>query len=236
MGMIVYIRYFLTRIVVFFCVLLGPLLEAQPEARSIQFRAICFDVMPEGLLFENAGKLQSLEIGGSNRGPEINYTGTPLIHFFRLRVNESGEDIRVSAGRVEIAPGVNECLLFFFPRGESSGTARWDIFATDDSHLAFGPGDIRFVNLAGQAIAGVLDDRTMRLPPGAVETISPDKSEAGGIGIKLAAYLDEGWEPFFSSRWPYRENVRLIVLFVPDRKNGGVRMRAIPEYIRARAS
>lgn len=200
--------------------------------RTLEFSSISFNERPKGLWFESEGKLHELKSGGSLRGAKHFYSGEETIAFFTLVSDGNGGDRRVIQGRAKIPEGVDQALFCFFPDADSGkGRLPWNIYVMDDSLAAFGGGDIRFVNFTTQPVVGVLDEETLRLKPGALETVAPDSNKEKGVGVKLAAYLGEKWEPFFSARWPYREKVRLLVLFLPEEGTGKVTMKAIPQPI-----
>ncbi|WP_269539145.1 hypothetical protein [Cerasicoccus fimbriatus] len=204
---------------------------AQKEApRQIAFSTIAFESMPSDLWYEDNGQPMKLQPGGSVRGPRQTYNGPNPLTFFRLEPDGKGGQKRVPQAQVDIPNDVNEALLCFSPMPVANGQLPWQVYAMDDSLHSLNVGEIRFVNLTDKSIAGVLDNETIRLAPGGYETIKPNAKEQN-FGIKLAAYLEKQWEPFFSSRWQYRENVRLIVLFLPDAKNGKVRMQAVTQRV-----
>ncbi len=219
---------FLILITVLFATL-APALPAQTEALNLEFSAISFDSMPQELWYESEGKLMELQAGGSVRGPLLRYSGENPVNFFRLVPDGQGGKKRVMQASATIPQGVSQALLCFLPNTSPNAALPWKIFVMDDSSQSFAPGDIRFINFAGKAVAGVLGEEKIRLLPNTERTITPDLSDTEGFGIKLAAYLDEQWEPFFSARWPHRKNVRLMILFLPDTKSGKVKMRAVPQ-------
>ena len=202
-------------------------LGADGDHRTVVFSAISFDTMPKELWYQSGADVLPLKVGGSVRGPELSYTGPVPIRFFRKMIGEDGKERRITEAEVMVPSGIQRALFCFLPN-QPGEELLWKVYVMDDSVSSFGGGDIRFVNLTVHAIAGVLEETTMRLKPGEQHTVVPD-ANLHGIGIKLAAYFDEGWEPFFSARWPYRENVRLMVLFLPDPNNGKVHMQAVPQ-------
>lgn len=209
------------------------LANAQEEPRTITFSTISTNEVPQNLWYESAGQLIELKAGGEIRGATMSYTGTSPLGFFRLVQNATGELTRVPQARAVIPDTIDRALLCFFPASASADQGLpWNVYVMDDSLESFAGGNIRFVNLTNRPVIGVLDDETMRLEPGANKTLAPQPhKELGGLGIKLAVYLGEKWEPFFSARWPYRENIRLIVIFLVNQETQEVEMKAIPQNI-----
>ncbi|WOO39749.1 hypothetical protein [Rubellicoccus peritrichatus] len=205
----------------------------EAKERTLEFSTISFGERPKDLWYEKSGELIELKAGGSVRGSKYSYTGDGSIAFYKLVPDGAGGSRRVLQGQASIPEGIDQALLCFFPNARpAQGKLPWNIYIMDDSITAFGGGDIRFVNFSSQPVVGVLDGETLRLKPGALETVVPDSNKEKGVGVKLAAYLGEKWEPFFSARWPYREKVRLLVLFLPDESTGKVSMKAIPQPVR----
>ncbi|WOO40288.1 hypothetical protein [Rubellicoccus peritrichatus] len=206
--------------------------SAEGDLRTIQFSTISFGEVPRNLWYENEGRLMELTVGGEVRGPMMSYAGDSLIEFFQFVPGNGNELKRLPQGNALIPNGVKQALLCFFPASKSNERLSWNIFIMDDSLESFGGGDICFVNLTGKTVAAVMDNERVHLKPGDFEIVdSQPYEELGGLGIKLAIYLEDKWEPFFSSRWSYLEGERLIIFFLTNEKTDKVEIKAVSQSI-----
>lgn len=215
---------------VLLCAFISASLYAQE--RTVRFTCIGFGEVPQGLYFQGGAGPEEVLVGGGVRGTPLSFTGPMPLSFFILEPDGAGSQRRVVQAQATIPENIADALLVFLPGSGEPGKLPWQITVMNDARGAFKAGQIRFVNLTGQPVAGVLGDEVVRLTPGQQETITPATSEEG-FGIKLAAYLDEQWEPFFSSRWRYRGNIRMMILFLNDAQSGKVFMRSVPENVGA---
>ncbi len=202
----------------------------QGQERQVRFSCIGFGTVPQDIYFQSSTGQQEVLVGGGVRGAQLSYTGLMPLQFFTLVPDGKGGQRRVVQAEANIPVDISDALLVFMPGSNEPGELPWRVYVMNDARNAFKAGEIRFVNLAEKPIAGVLGEDVVRLLPDQQETITP-KTNKEGFGIKLAAYLDEQWEPFFSSRWRYRSNIRMMILFLPDSETGKVLMRAVPENV-----
>lgn len=140
----------------------------------------------EGIKFESEdGIVAELEFRPNRRSRPYALGGGPSeIVFFSERIDDQGKPERLARAVGRIGGDVERVLLVFFApdlRSPPSGMS-YSVLSLDESAAAFGPGDLRFLNLTGAPLLA-------RVGAEGIEVASLDTAHAR-LADRVGAALD----------------------------------------------
>lgn len=139
-------------------------------------------------------------------------SGRAVLPLYRQVPAESGETVYAKAREVRLPEGASQVILLGTRNGE--GVA---LVAVKDN-LGADERDWLLVNATRRPIAFQLgsDTKPRPIPPGEAVFYRVEVPSGKGAAVRVAAFMDEGWERFYSTFWPVYEGQRGLIIFVPD--------------------
>lgn len=127
--------------------------------------------------------------------------------------------------------GTGRQILILLRKGKRNEDG-FHVVSLKDGPKHFGDGEIYFLNLARQEIAGEVGGVKFGLKP-ADEVVIKPKADKGPELCHASLYIRprEKWRPFFSSNWPLRERTRGLVFLYNGAGKGRVRMHTIRDFL-----
>ena len=153
------------------------------------------------------------------RSEDYRYHGSPTLTFFVEEGidPETGESRRIPQARVTLSDHAESWLLFFSPRPStaSADDLPLEVLAMPDGKRAFPDDHLRFVNVTGAPLTGVLGQEAIHLLPGASPPLDLRPFYDGAIPVGLGIPNGDDLVPVYAARWRFEAGARRIFFLLP---------------------
>jgi hypothetical protein len=222
-------KYFL----LVFTSLLSPLIAAQntpaPQTHSFEF-----SVYPIGkydwdaLHYESSpGSFEPIIFWPFERSPKHEYEGVLPLNIYTSQVNEAGESEWKVVAQAQLNPRANPQLLFFIPVIGEDSMAGLQIVGLEDDLDSFPLDTITFFNATGANLEGVFGNKPIFLKTGLSSPYRLSDYYEQETLIGLAVHYEGEFKRVLQSKWIFREDYREIILLLPPKRAGSLKIRAV---------
>lgn len=189
-----------------------PKVEAQTERplKAVKFRLMSWASPLEGLHFESAGKVQSIdEVVPHARSRPYSFVGNGDLNLFTISQDSDGKEVRKIVASVPYAGLENNMLLLI---NEVSNPYKVRTLA--ESVLKFPSGSFRLISFSNLPVKVGIGTEPYDLPPNGEVIAKPKTLKTGDVfPLRIVATGDQGLELVYSNRWLYSDKER-VMLFV----------------------
>ncbi len=179
---------------------------------------------------KKSGVYETLTFWSYERSPKHPYEGPLPIAFYRKEENPdpNGLPFYRTVATVQVPQTSDQQLLFFIPIAPDAdaGGKEFHIVSLDESERNFPLDTITFINATGANLEGVFGNKPLFLKKGvsAPYDLTPFYSDETLIG--LAVQFDGSLQKVLHSKWSFYPNYREIILLLPPKKSGSLRIQA----------
>ena len=213
----------------------SALLAADPASAmlDIRFRVLGWDLDVADIFYETGGKVRPLLVPSGVRSAFYKYNGPSTLVFFRLKKDEKGNDVRVPAASLDLAP-CGKWPLILFTKSGNKQPPEYTLRAIPDDLDSFPASTYEFFNMTRVPVTVKLGADTFTL--GAQELKQSKVTLSGGKTTVYASVVYNGPKGpvrVYGNNWACNPTERTVV-FVredPQTPSGATARRVIESAI-----
>ena len=214
-----------------------PTIHAQTNSNPSPTITIDFSVYPIGkknwrdIYYQTKpGEYKALTFWSYERSPKHEYEGTLPIEFYRKTENPDpeGPPLYRRVATTSLDSRSDEQLLFFIPVSSPAedDDKEFQLIPLDENTPHFPLDSLTFVNATGANLEGVFGNKPVFLKQGVSTPYDLGSFYKDETLIGLAVQFEGRLHKVLHSKWSFYPNYREIILLLPPKKSGSLRIQA----------